>query len=269
MRHLKNIKMQRLLYLIFFILAVHLAYGADKPPVVKKPVATVHPVLKADTSSAISVRHFDAGALKAYSSRPEFQYQEKPDGISWWTRFWNWVWYQFARFWNWLLRLLRITPPKGQTVSIWYYILKYTFIVLGVAAIAFLALRLAGVDMANIFRKKSAAVPIPYSEFFEDINQINFDQEIENAVAKNNYRFAVRLLYLKCLKQLSDAGMIEWQIDKTNSIYINELKNEEQRSAFKQLTRQFEYVWYGEFLIDAPVYQNINLSFNDFNKRVA
>jgi hypothetical protein len=260
--------MHRLLYIIFFILTANLCYGGNKPPDVKKPV--VHPVLKADDSSAVSVRHFDAAALKAYSKQPEFQYNEVPEHASWWTRFWRWVWHGFAEFWAWILRLLHLSAAKGGHVSsFWYYLLKYTLIVLGIAAVAFLALKLAGVDMANIFRKKSAAVAIPYSEFFEDINGINFDEEIENAVAKNNYRFAVRLLYLKCLKQLSDAGMIEWQIDKTNSIYINELKNDEQRSAFKQLTRQFEYVWYGEFSIDAPVYQNINLSFNDFNKRVA
>ena len=39
--------------------------------------------------------------------------------------------------------------------------------------------------------------------------------------------------------------------------------------AFKTLTRQFEYVWYGEFLIDGTVYKNIDVTFRDFNKRVA
>ena len=121
----------------------------------------------------------------------------------------------------------------------------------------------------GIFRKKATTAPIPYSEFFEDINAINFDEEIENAIAKGNYRFAVRLLYLKCLKHLSNSGLIDWQIDKTNSAYISELKNQQQQDAFRMLTLQFEYVWYGEFLIDQQAFKTIDTSFRDFNKKVA
>jgi hypothetical protein len=110
---------------------------------------------------------------------------------------------------------------------------------------------------------------LPYSESLENIHDINFDGEIEKAVTQHNYRLAVRLLYLRCLKQLSDAELIKWQIDKTNSAYINELSNQEQRKVFKTLTLQFEYVWYGEFAIDAPVFKNINTLFQDFNKDIA
>jgi hypothetical protein len=228
-------------------------------------------VLKMDTAGPVTVRHFDSVALKKYSKLPEFQYKDNVIAPSWWDRFWNWFWGEWDRFWAWVARLFsKKTTGKGVTVSpIWFTVVKYTTIAVGVAALVFLILKLIGIDMQNIFRKKSASVPIPYSEFFEDINAIPFDEEIENAVAKHNYRLAVRLLYLKCLKQLSDAGLIEWQIDKTNSAYINELNNAEQRTAFKTLTLQFEYVWYGEFLIDAPVYSNINSSFRAFNQRVA
>lgn len=264
---LKNIKMRRILCSIFFILAFNLCHGTQKPPTVKKLVA-VNSVLKIDTST-INLRHFDASALKAYSKQPEFQYKETTENESIWTRFWRWLWHEFRLFFAWLARLFHLKPGKGHINSIWFYVLKYTFIVLGISALVFLILRIVGVDISNIFRKKAASAAIPYSEFFEDINGIDFDNEIENAVSKNNYRFAVRLLYLKCLKQLSDAGLIEWQIDKTNSTYIDELADDKQRQAFKQLTHQFEFVWYGEFLIDGPVYKNINLSFNDFNKRVS
>ena len=79
----------------------------------------------------------------------------------------------------------------------------------------------------------------------------------------------MRLLYLKCLKHLSDSGLIEWEIDKTNSTYIDEIKNQQQQASFRRLTLQFEYVWYGEFTIDRQVYNAIDSSFRDFNKQVA
>ncbi|MBS1527745.1 MAG: DUF4129 domain-containing protein [Bacteroidetes bacterium] len=251
--------MQRFLYLVFFALMAGLSFGAGHKSVHQKPA-----VLREDSASAITVRTLDTAAIRAYSKQPEFKYKEDAVAPTLWTRFWRW-------FWNWIRRVFKSTSPKkgGSVSAFWNVFFKYLFLVLGIVAVVFLVFRLVGVDMQNVFRRRPKAVPVPYSEFFEDINAIRFDEEIEHALAKHNYRLAVRLLYLKCLKQLSDAGLIEWQIDKTNSDYVNELANADQRSAFRFLTRQFEYVWYGEFLIDRPVYNDISGSFHDFNKHVA
>lgn len=253
--------MRRFICLICFVLIT--AFFGVSPSYAGK--GTHKPaVLKTDTSSLVSVRHFDSTALKAYSRQPEFQYKEDKLKLSWWDRFWRW-------FWNWLNHLFDFGPKKNAQIGhfVWAVFFKYLFIVLGIAAVVFLVLRLTGVDMLNIFRRKVTSAPIPYSEFFEDINAISFDREIENAVSSANYRLAVRLLYLKCLKQLSDAGLINWEINKTNTAYIHELKDENRRSAFSRLTRQFEYVWYGEFMINEPVYSDINSSFSDFSRHLA
>ena len=61
--------------------------------------------------------------------------------------------------------------------------------------------------------------------------------------------------------------MIAWEIDKTNTQYIYELKDQEQRTAFSSLTRQFEFVWYGEFMIDNQVYLSIAGAFRNFNQQ--
>ena len=225
----------------------------------KKPTKTA--VLKSDTSASVNIRHFDDSALKSYSKQPEFQYQEDVTDLSWWTRFWRW-------FWNWFFHLFQF-KKGGAVLSVIWQILEILLIGAGLVALIFVILKSIGIDLLGIVKRKPTTVSIPYSEFFEDINVIDFDAEIENAVSKHNYRFAVRLLYLKCLKQLSNSGLISWQIDKTNSAYINELTNDDQRNAFKTLTLQFEYVWYGEFMIDAPTYKNIDLSFKNFNSKVA
>jgi hypothetical protein len=260
--------MRRLLCIIFFTLVACSLYGASQKQAKTKIVKPK--VLQTDSLGSVNIRHLDSAALKAYKKQPEFQYYEDKTAPSWWDRFWDWVSDLWERFKKWLDHLFSTKNKKtGEINYFWPTFLKYLFIVLGGAALVFLIFKLIGVDIRNIFRRKPTSGAIPYSEFFEDINAISFDQEIENAVAKQNYRFAVRLLYLRSLKQLSDAGLIDWKIDKTNNTYINELRNEDQRTAFKILTRQFEYVWYGEFLIDAPVYSDIDLSFTDFKKRVA
>ena len=109
-----------------------------------------------------------------------------------------------------------------------------------------------------------------YPEFHGEFSpQVNIFYG-QNAQGKTNLLEAISLLcFGKSFRTKKDAELIEWQIDKTNSTYINELADQGQREAFGVLTRQFEYVWYGEFLIDGQVYKNINSSFQDFNKRVA
>lgn len=218
-------------------------------------------VLKIDSSSAVDTRKFNADSLKKFASQPEFNYREQHLDLSWWDRFWRWFWHLFEG---------RKTSNK-KTSSFWvvfWKIVQYTLVGLGVGAIILVILKIAGVDIANIFGRKSKSVSLPYSEYMEDINRIDFDKEIEQAIGQHNYRLAVRLLYLKCLKKLSDAGQIDWQISKTNTSYINEIADTEKRSVFGRLTRRFEYVWYGEFDINSQAYADIQAEFSHFNSSI-
>jgi hypothetical protein len=147
-------------------------------------------------------------------------------------------------------------------------IVKYVALSAAVAGIVFAIFKMIGVDLSFLFRRKSKAVPIPYSESLENIHDINFDGAIEEAISKHNYRLAVRLLYLKCLKQLSDASLIKWQPEKTNNSYLNELADADQKAVFGSLTRRFEYVWYGEFPIDEQAFSRINLQFQEFKSKI-
>jgi len=61
------------------------------------------------------------------------------------------------------------------------------------------------------------------------------------------------------LKSLSDKNTIEWDIEKTNSDYIREIKDNKLKQDFQFLSYIFEYSWYGEF----------ELNDNDFSKAEA
>jgi hypothetical protein len=240
-------------FLIFGLGLVNICFATKKPP---------HPhqkaVLKSDSSTVV-VRNLDSAALKSFSKQSEFKYDEEESGPSLWARFWR-------GFWYWLRHLFSgIDGAKaGGLLGLFLTILEYLLIGTAFAAFIFFIIKMIGIDMANIFRRKASPVILPYTETLENIHEIDFDAQIEKAVSLHNYRLAVRLLYLKCLKQLSDASLIQWQPEKSNSTYINELNNIEQRMIFKLLTRQFEYVWYGEFTIDGTIFKNINSSFQKF-----
>jgi hypothetical protein len=216
----------------------------------------VKAVLRND-SSLVQLKHFNDAELARLKQKPEFQYNGEPAGPSLWSRFWRWFWHLFdgvdaPRSTNWLL-----------------FFLKYLFISLGIAAIVFIILKLAGVDVRGLIKRKPVDAGVPFTETLENIHEIDFELNIDQAIAQHNYRLAVRLLYLKALKQLSDAQLIHWQIDKTNAAYVNELANPQQREAFAVLTRQFEYVWYGEFAINKQAFQNIKTLFGNFKQTLA
>jgi hypothetical protein len=243
--------MSRYFYLIcFLLLPFFSAWGSPSVKPVKPKL-----IVRNDSASII-VKHFDKAALKNYNSQKEFQYHEGGyEGESLWTRFWRWFW-----------SLFDFDRTAGKFFG---HILNYLLIPLGVAALVFLIFKLAGVDVLNVIQGKSLSENVPYDESDENIYAIDFNAEIDKAVIQQNYRLAVRLLYLKSLRQLADAGLIHWDVNKTNTIYINELANAEQRLAFKLLTRQFEYVWYGEFIIDAEIFTKITALFNNFKVKTA
>lgn len=251
--------MMRFLYLLLIFLLPFCFAQASLPaqtkPVTPKP--KIKSVILRTDSSTVEVRHFDNAKLAQFKQQPEFQYNDTATRPSLWKRFWRWFWSLFDK----------VDFKPGTTILANF--LKYLFIALGVAALIFLILRVAGVDINGLFKRKPADAGVPYNETLENIHEINFDTDIDAAIAQHNYRLAVRLLYLKALKKLSDAGLIHWQIDKTNTAYIDELSNPNQREAFTVLTRQFEYIWYGEFTINGQAFQNIKTLFANFKQTLA
>jgi len=237
--------------LIITLLFLNTAYAGAKKITVKKAPA----IVQIDTSK-IQVKKFDATAINKFKADPDFNYNDTPDAgePSLWSRFWAWVWSALSN-------LMGRVPYSGT-------IIKYVLIGISVALILYVISKSIDIDPVRLWRGEAKKIDVNYSESLENIHEINFDSEIENAISQSNYRLAVRLLYLKCLKQLSDTQLIQWQINKTNNTYIDELTNPEQKQTFKQITHQFEYVWYGNFAIDKQAFGNIDVLFQNFKKQL-
>jgi hypothetical protein len=220
-------------------------------------------------SSNVNLRHFDSAALKKYSADPTFDYTVNKRPVTWWARFWNWVGNVLDAFFQWLGELFRRLFGGVRIGKSAFSVFRFVIILILVFLVVYIISKLMGVDLLKFLRKKQTIDEVPYSESLEDIHQINFDEAIENALSAKDHRLAVRLLYLRCLKQLSDANLINWKIEKTNNAYLNELTNEEQRRRFALVTRQFEYVWYGDFPVDGTSFSSINNFFQEFKQSVS
>lgn len=94
---------------------------------------------------------------------------------------------------------------------------------------------------------RSRCNPLDYRVQEDTIYGVDFEHEIAGVLQLNDYRAAIRLLYLQTLKLLSDAERIDWQPYKTPTEYLYEVKPEAVRATFRLLTTGFLRVRYGNF----------------------
>lgn len=121
----------------------------------------------------------------------------------------------------------------------------------------------------RLFRKPSALVS-SYDDTLhtENIFDVDYDKETRKAKANQNYRLAIRLLYLRTLRDLSDNQLIGYKQEKTNTDYLEQLSGTTYYKDFFRLTRQFEYAWYGKFVPSIGVFQQIEDEFFQFKQRL-
>ncbi len=123
-------------------------------------------------------------------------------------------------------------------------------------------------EWVSLVKPKSKATGFNFNDLNEDLDTINFNARIEEAEALGDYRLAIRWQYLKCLYELDKKGQISFANYKTTINYLYELKTEAVRDGFKEVSKVYEYIWYGEFKITAAHYSQHVLSFNTFHQLI-
>jgi hypothetical protein len=216
------------------------------------PVAAMPP-LKED-SSAVELRKFDAGKINGYRSNKDFKYDlQKPTEMGFWDRFWFWVWEQYSR----------AMANDGVRVSF-----KIFLWALAIGVILFAIVKIVGMEKVAFLIRGRKETGLGYTEEQEDIYAIDFNRAIDEAVRNKEFRFATRLMYLQALRQLADKNLINWKINKTNDDYVRELSITSYGPGFNNITRSYEYVWYGEFEIEENAFGKVKQQFQQFNRGV-
>ena len=134
---------------------------------------------------------------------------------------------------------------------------------------AFVIIYLANSNV-GLFRKRNNVISSDEEMEAETDNifEINYQKEIDRAVSKGNYRFAVRLMFLRVLKNLSDKQVIQYKQDRTNFDYLLQLHQTRHYHDFFRLTRNYEYSWYGQFDIDPDKFSLIRKDFENFDNKL-
>ncbi len=154
--------------------------------------------------------------------------------------------------------------PVGEKK--WFRFLLW-FIIIGGFAVG-LMWWLAG-NNVGLFRKKDLRADGNDAEGMpEDIFAINYQREIDKASAEGNFRLAIRLMFLRLLKNLSDKNVIHYKQDRTNFDYLVQLRPTDYYTPFFRLVRHYEYSWYGHFDVTENGYHVIRNEFDQLENQI-
>ena len=169
------------------------------------------------------------------------------------------------RFINWLLNsLFGKTDRDGRITLQWIFI--WVFVIAGVLLAVWLFRKS---EFGSFLKGNTKQSEFNFSDVDEDMNGIDFHKKIEQAKAETDYRLAIRWLYLKQLFLLNEKNQIVWQPYKTNMDYTNELLKSNHKQAFKDISKIYEYVWYGEYSVDQKAFHNLELQFKQFESAIS
>jgi hypothetical protein len=145
---------------------------------------------------------------------------------------------------------------------------KLVFWTIAALLLSFIIIKLFFTE--GFFQRKSTGSKVKELESEEDTapDAKDYKRLINAAIEKRDYRLATRYLYLQSLYRLIELGAVSFATDKTNHQYLVELAAKPYQQAFADLTRQYEYAWYGGFTIDENRFTSIQQSFANFNNQL-
>lgn len=158
--------------------------------------------------------------------------------------------------------------PSGYYTPVarrpWFQTLLWILIVGGFISVLIWFLAENKVGLFN--RRKEAITDENGEEIPEDIHTISFQKEIDQAIRSENFRLAVRLMFLRTLKTMTDKNIVQYKQDKTNLDYLMELQDKHYYRDFFQVVRNYEYSWYGLFEVNSDAFASIKKESDQLDK---
>ncbi len=234
---------QFIFYILFFLFSTVLFSQQDSI------------VVAYDKDTSIEIKEFNKDKLEEFKTDDDFNYTIVKQEVGFFGMIWSWIKRIFKKILTWffgvdsasgiLLTLLKVVP----------------YIVLIIVLILTIKYFLK-VNTNTIISGKTEKAKVVITEDEEIISNKNINELISKAVSQENYRLAVRYYYLLVLQKLNERELIVWEQQKTNEDYIKEIKEQTISLKFKDLTRLYDFVWYGNFEINQIEFAKVESNFN-------
>lgn len=196
---------------------------------------------------------------KTYTGE-EFIYERNIESSGWWTRFKQWL--------NDLFRSLFNLNSEGQASKATDLALKIGGVIIFLLVIYFIFKAVINDEGKWVFGKSSDKSIIPVMDIENNLHSSDFKQLIEEAEQDNNHRLAIRYYYLWLLKALTNAEIIDYDVEKTNSDYYHEISSTSIKSEFSYTSYLYNYIWYGEFDVNQEQFNKAKNAFINFLKTI-
>ncbi|NBC58702.1 MAG: hypothetical protein GVY05_10530 [Bacteroidetes bacterium] len=197
---------------------------------------------------------FDKEKLSELKTNDDYNYNTETFQSNWWTEFKDWLNTQWRNLFG-----------DNLDSSFWFFIFKVLpYLVLG-AALIFIVWFIVRTNPGNQIMRQHQASKVTLTEEEELLMTRDLEKLANEAISNEQYRLAIRYLYLNCIKRLDLKGIIKYANDKTNFEYLKEIEFKELSKIFKQLTIAYEQTWYGQMQFDETYFQNLNQQYETFH----
>lgn len=160
------------------------------------------------------------------------------------------------------------TKPKQHTKKNLSWLTSAFKILLYIILIALIGLIIYFIVKSLSGKQNKQVKPVSISlddeELPESIHNLELIFPLDQALKEENYRLAIRILFLQVLQSLNEKQAIQWSKDKTNRNYLNEMIAHKQYKSFEHITQVFELTWYGERVVNLAFYKLHEGKFNQF-----
>ncbi|WP_127844147.1 hypothetical protein [Psychroflexus aestuariivivens] len=237
---------------ILFVLLLSLGFGFAQNQ-------NSYDELKVD-DTAFNPVEFDSELIEEFQNDSDYEYY-RPVEVSPFQDFMDWLNMQYTKFMDWLFSDL-------EGASIWNY-LGLIIKIISILGLVFLVVWLFNrFNPGQKLTKSSDSPEVDLTEEEELIYRKNLQELIQEAIQNQNYRLATRYYYLLILKNLKNKKLVDYQFQKTNTEYIQELKNQSFSKEFEAITRYYDFIWYGDFQLNESIFNKIKLQFEELNSSV-
>ncbi|POY41110.1 DUF4129 domain-containing protein [Flavobacterium alvei] len=250
--------MNKILIIVFFFFCSNIGAQDSVAVAKKEKIIFTEKDIVVD-SATIELKPFAKNFKKKYTEK-EFIYEFKTPEKNAWDRFKEWL----SDFFK---NLFRFTDNKTATNFV-DILLRVIAILIVVVVIYMIVKALMNKEGQWIFGKNSDKKIINYDEIEKNLHLVDFEKLIQNSLKSDEKRLTIRYYYLWLLKKMSNNQIIEWDVEKTNSDYLYEIKDEAQKEDFAYLSYLYNNIWYGEFELDEATFTKARNAFEKSIKKI-
>lgn len=197
---------------------------------------------------------FDRDLIESLKQEPEFDYTEEVQQENWWTEFKRYVSHRWSQLMEWLF-------GNYKPGSVALFILEMIPYLIIAGIFIFFIWLFIRLNPGGAFLSEPQSGQVFLNEEEEIVQSKDIRKLIKDAISREDYRLAIRYYYLLVLQELSEKGVIEYQFPKTNEEYSAEIQQEPVKEQFRQITRIYDFIWYGSFEVTTESFRRAERDF--------